>query len=152
MATQKSILSNLQDVAADLGQVVSIRKNTYGEYEVRTRGVAQPRTEASVYFAADFTDAVETVQTILARVQKAQAAEGRRREREYARDLQAALDVAQTLLNVVGCRIECDPLGCVTMYSPKTGQHSLNMQLGNRPVSDLLHHVAGFAEQQTHVR
>lgn len=149
--TQKTQLAGLRNLAADLGAVLTIRKNSYGEYEARIR-MNGSREYVMHYFGDSFEDAGQTALVALNKIMAEQRAEGVRRQREYAQALDVAIGQAQVILNLVGCRIEIDPMGLVTMYSPRTGSHSLNMTLGVRPVSDLLHHVCGFAEQQTHWR
>ena len=68
---------------------------------------------------------------------------------QYENDLDCAVRKVRKLLKAVGCKVEKDG-AYVRLVSPRTGCHSLNMSLGVRPVSDLLIHAQGFAEQQTH--
>jgi len=71
-------------------------------------------------------------------------------EMVYQNELDCAVRKARKILALVGCTVR--KKGCyVTLCSPRTGEHTLNMTLGVRPVSDLMAHVAGFAEMQTHV-
>lgn len=149
--TQKERIAELRDFAADLGALLTIRKNMYGEYETRIR-MSGSRAYVLNYLADSFEDALSTANTQLTAIRDAQRYEGERRKAQHYRDLDAALKVVQTMLNLVGCRVEIDPLDTVTMYSPRTGSHSLNMTFGVRPVSDLFAHACGFAEQQTHVK
>lgn len=151
MATQKQILSVIREDAQGLGALVTVRKNLYGEYEARVRMNGE-RDYVLSYFADDFEDAVQTVLDTLGKIEARQRAEGDRRVKAYAAELQTAIDHAQAILNLVGCRLEVDAQDTVTFYSPKTGSHSLAMRFGVRPVSDLLIHAIGFAEQQTHVK
>lgn len=146
MATQKQTIYRLQATAQEQDARVSIRKNSYGEYEVRMRG----RSLAPfLHFADSFEDAVATAEFNLTRAAERIAEEERALEAEYQRDLEAAAYNVGSLLATVGCRLEIDPLGMVTMYSPKTGRHSLNMTRGVRPITDLYAHGIGFAEAQT---
>lgn len=151
MTTQKQSLAALRSQAQDLGAIVSIRKNNYGEYDTRIR-MNGNRAYVLSYLASEWHDAWATAKLNLDRIEREQRAEGVRRENEYAAQLQTALDQVQTILSFVGCRVEIDAQDTVTMRSPKTGSHSLSMRLGVRPVSDLIAHACGFAEQQTHVR
>jgi hypothetical protein len=147
MATQKQTIAELQDKAYTLGCKVSIRKNSYGEYELRMRG---RNLAPFLYAAGDFKDAVDTAQYALADVAKANDKEERDLDREYERELTIAVNTAQTMLNLVGCWIDREAdTNTIVLHSPKTGNHSLNMTRGVRPVSDLLLHACGFAEQQT---
>lgn len=153
--TQKTQLAGLRNLAADLGAVLTIRKNSYGEYEARIR-MNGSREYVMHYFGDSFEDAGQTALDVLNKIKAEQRAEGVRRQEQYRKDLDVAIGHAQSILNLVGCRIDVSPstdgADVVTMISPRTGTHSLNMKLGVRPVSDLLHHVCGFAEMQTHVR
>lgn len=155
MATQKELLADLRSFAADLGAIVTIRKNAHGEYEARVRmnGSAAYVLE---YFASDWLDAEETVLFTLNRIKDEQRAEGERRKAQHYADLDVAFGVINTMLSLVHCTVEMsrytDGRVTVTMRSPKTGTHTLDMTFGNRPVTDLYAHACGFAEQQTHVR
>ena len=147
MATQKTILSVIREYAQDLGALVTVRKNLYGEYEARVR-MNGARDYVLSYFASDFEDAVQTVRYTLDKIEAKQRAEGDRRVKQYAEELALAIDQAQVILSLVGCNLGVDAQDTVTFYSPKTGNHSLNMRLGVRPVSDLLTHAVGFAQNQ----
>jgi hypothetical protein len=159
MATQKQIVADVRAFAQGLGCTCTVRKNGYGEYEARVKHLGD-RDYALHYFTDDFTDAVDTANFTLNAIEREQRREreGQRKQAEarraqYAQDLQTAVDQVQTILGLVGCRVErgteIDSLNIVTMYSPKTGTHSLNMTFGVRPVSDLIAHAVGFADQQT---
>jgi hypothetical protein len=147
MKTQKELLADVQNRAFNANCTVTVRKNSYGEYELRVRLDGKPRNH---YFADSFSDACDTANLILAGVEKEQAKVEAKAQAEYDRELQTALDTVNLMLSYVGCLAEIDAQGTVTMYSPRTGRHSLNMRRGTRPVSDLLVHAMGFAEQQTH--
>ena len=146
MTTQKQILSVVREYAQDLGALVTVRKNLYGEYEARIR---MNGDYVLSHFSDEFEDAVQTVRYTLDKIEAQQRAEGDRRVAQYAQELQTAIDHAQAILNLVGCRLEVDVQDTVTFYSPSTGSHSLAMRFGVRPVSDLLVHAVGFAQNQT---
>jgi hypothetical protein len=64
----------------------------------------------------------------------------------YEAELDCYVRKARKVLACVGCTVEKrGPY--VTLISPRTGSHTLNMKRGVRPVTDLMAHVAGFAEQ-----
>jgi hypothetical protein len=145
--TQREHLAILRDYALDLGAVANVRKNSYGEYEARVK--MNGEREPYVAFESTFSDAYDTVKAMLDEIAKRQRAEGERREREYQHELDKAYEQARTIMGFVNCTVTRDG-ETVTFHSPKTGSHSLCMALGVRPVSDLIAHACGFAEQQTH--
>lgn len=149
--TQKTQLQALRCLAADLGAILTIRKNSYGEYEARIR-MNGSREYVMHYFGDSFEDAGQTALDVLNKIKAEQRAEGVRRQKEYKAALDVALAQAASILALVGCTVQINSDSVVTFFSPRTGSHSLNMTLGVRPVSDLLAHACGFAEQQTHVR
>ncbi len=68
-------------------------------------------------------------------------------EMDYQMALDSAVRSARKVLAAAGCTLRKQ--GCyVSLVSPRTGTHTLNMTRGVRPVSDLLTHVHGFAENQ----
>lgn len=150
--TQKEMLATVRDYAADLGFKATIRREPISGQFIARLIPEGNRNDAEIYAADSFAQAVEILNGELVQIEVEQRREGNRRAKAYAEELQTALDQAQTILALVGCRLEVDAQDTVTMYSPKTGSHSLSMRLGVRPVSDLMAHVCGFAEQQTHVR
>ena len=78
MMTQKQMLANLRDYAADLGALVSIRKNIYGEYDTRIR-MNGARVYVMSYLADSFEDAVGTARFELNRIENDQRAEEHRK-------------------------------------------------------------------------
>ena len=144
--TQKQILAALRDYAYDLGAVVSIRKNLREQYEGRVR-LNGARDYFVTYAGGTFALVHNVLHSHLERLQELQYAEGVKRGREYEAQLQTAVEQGAAILALVGCRLWREE-DTVCLSSPKTGTHSLYMKLGVRPVSDLLAHVVGFAEQQ----
>jgi len=68
----------------------------------------------------------------------------------YEAELDCSVRKARKILAACGCTVKKDgPF--VTLFSPTTGGHTLNMARGVRPVSDLMAHVTGFAENQAGV-
>jgi hypothetical protein len=153
--TQKQILQSLRDYAYDLGAVVSIRKNLREQYEGRVR-LNGARDYYVTFTGYTFSLVHNVLHSHLERLEERQHAEGVKRQREYDRALATAIDQARTILGLVGCEMivaseqDGDGITIVTLKSPKTGTHALNMSLGVRPVSDLMAHVVGFAEQQSY--
>ncbi len=152
MTTQKQTLEALTSAAVSVGYTISIRKNAHGEYEARLKRLGE--RFASVYFANSFKDAAETLRITLEhlghearRMYEILKQEQRRRK---ARDVADAIFNLKALFKTFDCTIHVDGDGVVTMSSPKTGPHTLNMNC--RPVTDLYAHGMGFAEQQTHGR
>jgi len=146
--TQKQTIQKLQTVAYKLDLTVSIRKNSYGEYESRVREYGTRRILLD-YFADTFEDAVQTISSVLADAQKEEQAYEQEQDRAYQMELQSTLHNFASLFSRVGCTLMMLD-HTVRMISPRTGTHTLNMTRGVRPVSDLVAHACGFIEQQTH--
>jgi hypothetical protein len=73
------------------------------------------------------------------------------REAGYQHHLNCEVRKARKLLAAVGCKLhKSGPY--VSLESPDTGSHTLNMSLGVRPVTDLMVHVAGFCSQQPNAK
>lgn len=145
--TQKQTLANLKTQAAHLNMDVTIRKNSYGEYEVRVKRFGTRAND--VYFSDSFEDAVATAQVNLDGIREAQEQEMRNLDAAYERSLRDTIWQFEGLFQRFGCRITRHN-EYVNLWSPKTGSHNLTMRRGVRPVSDLVAHACGFIEQQTH--
>lgn len=65
----------------------------------------------------------------------------------YEAELDCHVRKVRKMLAGVGCKVH--KYGhYVTLVSPLTGQHTLNMTPGVRPIGDLMIHAKGFAELQ----
>lgn len=149
-ATQKQMESGLKVWAYDLGRKASIRRNAHGEYETRI-SVWGKRNDTITFISPSFDEAHLAGEEELERIEDAQRAEGERRKLEHEKTLATVMSNFGPLFSSLNLTLFMRD-HVVTMISPKTGTHLLNMAFGVRPISDLVPHLCGFIEAQTHYK
>jgi hypothetical protein len=146
--TQKQMLAAVKDYAADLGHKATVRKEANGDYVARLVANGS-RFDGMIIPCSSFADACESLTIQLENIADEQYRIGLERAREHDKALAEIVRNFAGLFSSLGLTLFMRD-HVVTMHSPKTGNHSLDMTFGNRPVSDLIPHLCGFVEAQSH--